>query len=152
MTINLGNSANKITLFYKTQRDADNGRPWFDALADKAVQFVARELSDLKGMITNMPRNTSPKSQAGALEISPEMLAELVEKSIHRSYANWTKEPIPLLDGKTPKQAMKTISGLERVKGLIRSYEFLEKQQALDDVRREISYAFLWDALRIKDS
>ena len=71
MTINLGNSANKITLFYKTQRDADKGLPWFDALANKAVQFVARELSDLKGMMANMPSNTSPKSQVNALEVSP---------------------------------------------------------------------------------
>ena len=80
------------------------------------------------------------------------MLAELVEKAIHRSYANWENEQIPLLGDKSPKQAMKTVAGLERVKGLIRSYESLEKQQALDDGRREISYAFLWYALGIKDS
>lgn len=47
---------------------------------------------------------------------------------------------------------MKTVAGLERVKGLIRGYESLEKQQALSDGRREISYAFLWDALGIKSS
>ncbi len=116
------------------------------------MQFVARGISDLKGMMANMPSNTEPKHQTSALGISPEMLAELVEKAIHRIYANWAKEPIPLLDGKTPKQAMKTVAGLERVKGLIRSYESMEKQQALDEGRREISYAFLWDALGLKAS
>ena len=155
LTINLGHSANKITVFYKTQRDADNGRPWFEVLATNAVQFVIREISDIKGMIANMPptnTNTKSKPQASTLDIPPEMLADLVEKAIHRMYANWVNEKIPLLDGKTPKQAMKTAAGLERVKGLIRSYESLEKAQALDDGRREISYAFLWDALGIKNS
>jgi hypothetical protein len=35
------------------------------------------------------------------------------------------------------------------VKGLIRSYEAAEKQQAVQQGRREMSFDFLWNDLRI---
>ena len=38
-------------------------------------------------------------------------------------------------------------TGRERVRGLLRSYEAGEKVQAAQQGRREISYAFLWEAL-----
>ena len=69
---------------------------------------------------------------------------------IHQFYANWPDEPIPALDGKTPRQAMTTASVLEQVKGLIRSYEQSEEAQAAEQGRREISYAFLWNTLGLK--
>ena len=76
-------------------------------------------------------------------------MAEVVEQAIHRMYANWADEPIPALDGKTPRQAIKTPAGSERVKGLLRGYEASERQQAQEQGRRVISYAFLWQALGI---
>ncbi len=39
---------------------------------------------------------------------------------------------------------------LERVKGLLRSYEAGEADMARAQARREISYQFLWDALQIE--
>jgi hypothetical protein len=51
------------------------------------------------------------------------------------------------LDNKTPRQAIQTTAGLERVKGLLRSYEFSEKEQARQQERAEVSYDFLWAAI-----
>ena len=51
------------------------------------------------------------------------------------------------LDGQTPRAAIRSVAGLERVKGLLRSYEDGETQQAALQGRREISYQFLWDTL-----
>ncbi|MDO9011698.1 MAG: hypothetical protein Q7U78_07825 [Gallionella sp.] len=58
-----------------------------------------------------------------------------------------TDESIPALDGTSPKQVMATAAGMERVKGLIRSYEAGELKQAEEQQRRVISYGFLWDAV-----
>ena len=149
VTINIGKRADKITLFYKTQAYADKGRPWFEALANDAVQFISRELSDPKGMMANMSASQETKPGAGEPGLPPEVLADVIEKAIHRMYAHWADEPIQVLDGKTPRQAIKTPAGLERVKGLLRGYEVSEKQQAEQQGRREISYAFLWDVLGI---
>lgn len=42
---------------------------------------------------------------------------------------------------------MLNAAGLERVKGLLRSYEAGEREQANEQGRRAISYQFLWHAL-----
>ena len=74
-------------------------------------------------------------------------MTQLMSKVIHDSYANWADDPIPALDHKTPRQAIKTSAGLERVKGLLRSYEASEAAQAGEQGRTEILYDFLWASL-----
>ena len=69
---------------------------------------------------------------------------------IKRSYAHWADEPIPALNGQTPRQAMQTPAGLERVKGLLRSYEDGEVRMAAQQGRAEVSYQFLWDELGLQ--
>ena len=83
-------------------------------------------------------------------DLPPEVMAEAIEQALHRAYAKWADEPIPALGDKTPRQAIATPAGLERVKGLLRSYENSEQRMAADQGRREISYAFLWDAVSLK--
>jgi hypothetical protein len=148
-TINVEKSADKITVFYKTQRYADEGRLWFESAAGDAVLFVSRELSDPAGLLRNLPPGQGTEPAGASLGLSPEALAELVESTIRRMYANWPDEPIPALANKTPRQAINTPTGLERVKGLIRMYEASEKRQAAQQGRRTISFDFLWQALGI---
>ena len=94
------------------------------------------------------PPAVKPGSSATTIpNLPPEALAEAIEKVLRRTYANWSDEPIPALGGKTPRQALATATGRERVRGLLRSYEAGERVQAKQQGRREISYAFLWEAL-----
>lgn len=163
-SINISNSPNKIELFHKTQAEADKGRKWFDKLVGDSVVFTGREISDPIGMLKDMPAGKAkkqapsksasnkslPSKTKGNVDLHPDIIANLIEQRIHHFYANWPDETIPALDGKTPRQAITTASGLERVKGLIRSYEEGEEAQASDQGRREISYAFLWSAIGLK--
>ena len=68
---------------------------------------------------------------------------------MYRHYANWCDEPIPALGDRTPRQAVTTPAGLERVKGLLREYEDGERRQSASQGRPAFSYQFLWDALGI---
>ncbi len=148
-SINLEKAADRISVFYKTQAYADRGRAWFDALAGDAVQFLSRELSDPKGAIGGASITRRAKPDRPAPHLPPELLAEVIEKAIRQSYANWADEPIPALGHKTPREAIRTPAGLERVKGLLRGYEASETQLSRREGRRAISYAFLWKALGI---
>lgn len=163
-SINISESPNKIELFHKTQAEADKGRKWFDKLTGDVVEFTGREISDPIGMMNKMPlgkaKKTAPsntllgKSLANKakddLDLHPDIIANLIEQRVHQLYANWPDEPIPALDDKTPREAITTASGLERVKGLIRSYEEGEERQAAEQSRREISFAFLWSSIGLK--
>jgi hypothetical protein len=145
LAINPGRSADRIELFARTQRLADDGRAWFEALAGAAVERLTREVTD--------PR--SPQALAAAAgrgpapppDLDPQALGEIIAQALRRSYANWADEPIPVLGGKTPRQAIATPAGLERVKGLLREYEAGEAEQARAQGRPEVSFQFLWDAL-----
>ena len=149
VSINPEKAADRISVFYRTQGYADRGRPWFEALARDAVQHLSRELSDPKGALAGASTKQRQKPDRLARQVPPSVMAELIEKTIRQSYANWPDEPIPALGGKTPRQAIRTPAGLERVKGLLRGYEARETQQAQRDGRRAMSHAFLWKALGI---
>lgn len=150
ISITPGKSADRIEVFYKTQNFADQGRPWFEALAGASVEFAGRVLSDPKGIMRNMAAGKAAPAATATPNLPPEVLAEAIEKVLRRSYANWSDEPLQALGGKTPRQALKTPAGLQRVKGLPRSYEEGEREQAAQQGRREISYAFLWEAIGLE--
>ena len=57
---------------------------------------------------------------------------------------------LTLTFSRTPRQAIQSASGLERVKGLLRSHEDGEARQAAQQGRREISYQFLWNPLGLR--
>lgn len=146
--INRGKQADRIEVFYRTQRLADEGRVWFEGIAGGAVRHLTREIVDPRGALRHAGPG-APASGSGSGGLPPEALADAIEQVLLRSYANWADEPIPALGGKTPREAIGSPAGLERVKGLLRSYEDGEEDMARKQGRRPISYQFLWDALGI---
>jgi SEC-C motif/Protein of unknown function (DUF2384) len=145
--VNPGKQPGRIEVFYRTQMLADEGRAWFESVAGEAVRHLTREISDPRGVLSKAGADSS--AATAPVHLPPEALAEAIEKVLLRSYANWTDEPIPALGGKTPRQAIESPGGLERVKGLLRSYEDAEAERARTQGRRSISYQFLWDGLGI---
>ncbi|MCP5243281.1 MAG: SEC-C domain-containing protein [Burkholderiales bacterium] len=148
-SINIEKNPDRISVFYKAQSYADKGRPWFEAIAGNAVAYISREITDPIGAMKSMQETEKNKQTPAKPEISPEIHTQLIEQAYHRTYANWVDEPIPKLDGKTPRQAIKTSAGLERVKGLLRMYEAQEREQAAQEGRQAVSFDFLWEALGI---
>jgi len=156
-TINPGRSTDRVELFHRTQRLADDGRAWFEGVAGATVQHLTREITDPTGRLAragggqggNNSGRTPQSSSAGTPDLPPEVIAQAIEQAIHRHYANWVDETIPALDGRTPRQAITTPAGLERVKGLLREYEEGERQQSAAQERPAVSYQFLWDTLGI---
>lgn len=120
-------------------------------MAGAAVQHLTSEITDPAGHLARAgdgnagrkPRSTN----ASPPDLPPELVAQAIEQVLHRQYANWADETIPALGGRTPRQAIATPAGLERVKGLLREYEEGERQQSAAQGRPAVSYQFLWDAL-----
>jgi hypothetical protein len=142
----------RVSLLYKTAGLAEQGRPWFEALAGDSVKFLLREVSDPKGLLSNVDPSKTPATRGPSLPqgLDPGALADAIAGVVKRSYAHWADEPIPALNGQTPRQAMQSAAGLERVKGLLRSYQDGEVRMAAQQGRIEISYQFLWDELGLQ--
>ena len=145
LSINPGRSADRIELFARTQNLADSGRVWLDALAGAAVSHLTREVTDPRSAAVQSGRAGPRRSPV----LPPKEMSALFEQFIHRQYARWADEPIPVLGHQTPRQAAGTAAGLERVKGLLREYEANETRMAANDQREPVSFQFLWDAAGI---
>lgn len=139
----------RVSVLYQTAGLATTGRAWFDALAGGSVKFRLQEVSDPKGMLSKASASPARAAPSARLPegLDPNELAQAIAGVVKRSYARWADEPIPALNGQNPRQAIATAAGLERVKGLLRSYEDGEAQMAAQQGRGEISYQFLWDEL-----
>ncbi len=140
----------RIKVSYRTRKYADEGRPWFEAVAGAAVTFVSREISDPKGMLANSRPGDAGESQAPASLPPPEIATKIIGQRIRQIYANWADEPLPILDDRTPREAIQTPGGMEQVKFLLRTYEHGEAQQAKAQRRAPVSYDFLWQSVGIK--
>ncbi len=148
LRIDAGKRPDRIKVSYHTQQYADEGRPWFEAIAGAAVAFISREISDPKGLLANMQSNKDTETEESPL-LSPEIMTELIEKRIHQLYVNWADKPLPLFNDRTPRETIQTPEGLEQVKFLLHTYEHGEAQQAKAQHRAPVSYEFLWQSLGI---
>jgi Protein of unknown function (DUF2384) len=141
----------RVSLLTKTASLADSGRLWFEALAGDAVKYLLRDIADPRGMLSRAGASPAAAASAGLPEgIDPQELAQALAGVVKRSYARWADEAIPALNGQTPRQALQSAAGLERVKGLLRSYEDGEARMAAQQGRAGISYQFLWDELGLQ--
>ena len=59
-------------------------------------------------------------SKPQPVEITPEM-AKAIQQMMNKQYMQWLDMPLPVLGGKTPRQACRTPAGREQVKMLIRT-------------------------------
>ena len=151
LSINLGKKPNQVQVFYRTQNYANQGRIWLEDLAGSCLSILTRRVADPQSMMQQSKRSKSKMAKQSAVpNIDPQEFSKLIEGVIRKTYANWCDESIPALSNKTPRQAIQTSAGLERVKGLLRSYQAGEKEQAKEQGRPEVSYDFLWIALGIK--
>ncbi len=148
LSIDAGKRPDRIKVSYRTQQYADEGRPWFEAVAGTAIVFVSREISDPKGMLANLQPNETKETPAPDT-LPPEMQTEIIEKRIRQLYADWADKPLPILGDRTPHEAIQTPEGLEQVKFLLHTYEHGEAQQAKAQHRAPVSYEFLWQSVGI---
>ena len=141
-------AGDRLKLFCRTKKLADAGRAWFQALAGDSVKYLTRVLKDPKGPMAAGGENRPSKS-VDPPDISPEEMTRMVQKAVESTYANWADQPLPALGDRTPRDAMANSGGLERVKGLLRSYDQSEQQLAREQGRKPVSFQFLWDDLGI---
>lgn len=152
VAINLGKQPDRIAPFYRSQSAADEGRVWLDGVAGASVRWLTREITDPAGALAHAPgamRGVPGEAPPLPPGLSADAATDAVAQMMHRVYARWADEPVPALAHQTPRQCIATPAGLERVKGLLRSYEDGEATMAAQQDRRPVSFDFLWAALGI---
>ena len=130
---------NRLEAFARTLRRAEEGAAWLRQVAGPAIAFRTREITDPLTVL-------GQKSALGAK--APESMP--IPPEIHQSlYRNWADTPVPVLGGATPREALQTRSGRQRVIDLLKDYEQQEERGARRQGHEPASFRFLWDELGI---
>lgn len=82
-------------------------------------------------------------------ELSPEVVEMLHQKFMDDHYTKWMTEKIPALDGKTPKQAVRSTKGKEQVIALLKSIENTEEWNKQNG-RPYYDITWMWEKLGLE--
>jgi len=133
----------RLEVFTQTLKRADQGREWLEQVAGDALEHRTREMSDPTGPIGTAGGGAGSPAEPPPIPVP----TELVQKLLESQYKDWADDHIPALDGKTPREAVRTQEGREAVIGLLKLYEEGEAQAALRESREPATLQFLWDSV-----
>ncbi len=148
----------------RTRGRADEGREWLEGVAGDAIEHRTREIADplsapdgpeggarsagAPGGARAPRAGGAPGaggSERGGAPIP--MTTELMQQVLEGHDKDWADDQIPALDGRTPREAVRTPEGREAVIGLLKLYEESEARAARNEGREPASLQFLWDAV-----
>jgi hypothetical protein len=114
----------RLTLDVNSEKRAVAARRAVEKALGEHARWRAMEIQSVEKMLADSPadRASFPDADLEAFNNLPEVRARLSEL-LEEHYKSWIHEKIPALGGKTPKQAMRSASGRERVEALVQQIE-----------------------------
>ncbi len=83
--------------------------------------------------------------------LPPEEMAAVMQEVLDNHYRTLLSQPIPMLDGKTPKQAVRSKSGRQKVVEWLKLLENNEAHRAAATKIPPYDFTWMWDALKIRE-
>jgi hypothetical protein len=146
----LGNAeivGNAIVLSTNSRERAEKGRDLLASHLGELVSLALTSHQDLEKMLEERRNSTL---------VEPDLSPEVAERAIHSyrddHYRRTLDDPFPLLDGKTPRQAVKTKKGRTQVVGWLKLLENSEYQRAAGQGHNPYDTAWMWRELKVEDS
>lgn len=118
-------SANKLRLESNSLKRADSLRKLVEKALEPLVRHRGRDHADPVARLGKGSRGKGRPARAPSSqpEIPPDEMNRLVLEFKAKHYAGWADDPLPALEGKTPREAIKTKAGREQVDLLLREFE-----------------------------
>lgn len=115
-------------VFEATSRPrAERGRAMIEALAGAAGSYRATSYEDVEQAMAR--QRSRPPRPAREPEIPPEVEAQVVGQFCEQHYRGSLDEPLPALDGRTPREAAALKSARPRLISLLKGMESLAERQ-----------------------
>jgi len=107
----------ELVLTVNSAKRFEMARKWLTALPGVTFRSVTTRRVDAPGKDRPLDERISKPQQ---VEITPTM-AKALQEMMDKQYMEWIDTPLPILGGKTPRQACRTDAGREQVTTLIRT-------------------------------
>jgi hypothetical protein len=128
---------------------ADRGRELLTTTLGSMVRAPLTSMQTPEQVMADLPGERS--MEQAELPLSPSDTAAVIKQVLDRHYRETLKSPVPMLDGRTPKQAVRSKSGRQQV---VEWLKYLENQSVhRAEASGEPSYDFtwMWEALGIAE-
>ena len=136
-----------LVLSTNSRERAERGR---DLLASHLSKLVGAPLTshqDLEKMLEERPESTPMEP-----DLPPEVAEQAVHSYLDDHYRRTLDDPLPILDGKTPHQAVKTKKGRAQVIDWLKQLENSEFRRAAGQGHKPYDMAWMWRELKIEGS
>ncbi len=113
------------------------------------------ELRALQVRFTAGGRGTyaaSNRVRSGANDLPPEIAEQAIHSYLDDHYQRALDDPLPILDGKTPRQAVKTKKGRAQVVDWLKLLENTESRRAAGQGHKPYDMAWMWRTLKIEEA
>ncbi len=132
----------RLTLDCNSKERLARGKRLLADLAGSAVRFEGDELVSQAEMIRSI-KDAPPRAKSQKSEIPREVKERVEREYMEDYYAKWLDTKLPVLGGKTPRQAVKNAAGKRKVAEILKQIENMEAHK-----RKEGGYAFDVSILR----
>ena len=149
LALNPGKREDRLEVFARTRRLAEEGRSWLEQTAGPSLRFLTREIVDpMSERVLGGDDSAGLGSEpAGDSEIPPEIKSQLMESLYRKQYEGIADQKIPILGNKTPREALEEPGGPRRVRLWLEGFERNEKRMAEADGREPVDLGFLWQEI-----
>ena len=118
----------KLTIECNSKERLSAAKIILDENLSDSIVHIADVFQDVKQAMNEFnEKNDGPKKQPES-EIPIEIQQEIMNKFLTEHYEKWLNEKIPVLNGKTPLEAIKTKKGRRQVVELLKFYENIEEK------------------------
>ena len=134
----------RLVLETVSRQRAERGRALLEAAAGPAVAYRATSSESVQRALERPARRARPED-----DVPPEAAAEIVQAFYERHYRAWLDEPLPALDGRTPREAANLKSARPNVIALLKDMENLSARERLEG-RPAYDFGWMWGQLGLE--
>ena len=141
--------AQTIEMSVNSQERAERGQPMLTELLKGLVGFPLLERQTLEQALSE--QSDSPTSDAELPDIDPEERRWIIHEAMDRHYRQQLDEPIPALDGLSPRTASKSHKGRQNLEKWLKRLENQNARHESDNPMASYDTTWLWEELGIAD-
>jgi hypothetical protein len=119
------------------------------ALAGLVREPLVERMTLEQAMAEAGPAASSPQAIGEGMD--PEDLRRITHEVLDRQYRRTLGEPVPMLDGKSPRQAVRSAKGRIAVANWLKGFEQNSARRPPGDPMRDYNFGWMWDELGLSD-
>jgi hypothetical protein len=139
----------RVVLETMSRQRAERGRALLEAAAGPAVAYRATSSESVARALERRRARPGARDRRPAApedEVPPEVAAEVLRGFYERHYRGWLDEPLPALDGRTPREAAGLKSARPKVIALLKDMENHSARERLEG-RPAYDFGWMWGEL-----